>query len=256
MASEAQVLANRRNAEKSTGPRTTEGKATSSQNAVKHGLLAQRCVIRTEDPEEFDAFRTQMLGQLAPAGAMETVLAERIVSLSWRLKRVERMQNEALDCLLAEEGESGELGSFEPTGDPALGRAVVKDFGGDRALERLMVYERRIEHSLYKTISELDRMKMLGSFDAEERRRYRDLMYGNQGAGGRDQGTGVGRPYSARPDLNPDPRTPAPDPRPLTPAFKTNPIPAGSEAWRARPAGVGAPSSAQADSACCVTTAG
>ena len=46
-------------------------------------------------------FREQMLGELSPAGSMETVLAERIVSLSWRLKRAERMQDEALDCLLA-----------------------------------------------------------------------------------------------------------------------------------------------------------
>ncbi len=173
MASEAQVLANRRNAEKSTGPRTVEGKAVASQNAVRHGLLAERCVIRTEDPEEFDAFREQMLGELDPAGPIETVLAERIVSLSWRLKRAERMQNEALDCLLAQDGvdsggESGELGSFEQAGDPALGRVAVKDFGHERALERLMVYERRIEHSLYRTMNELHRMKLLRPFDADE----------------------------------------------------------------------------------------
>lgn len=235
MASEAQILANRRNAEKSTGPRTVEGKAAASQNAVKHGLLARRCVINSEDPEEFDAFREQMLGQLAPAGPMETVLAERIVSLSWRLKRAERMQDEVLDCLLAEEGESGELGSFEQAGDPALGRAAVKDFAGDRTLERLMVYERRVENSLYKAISELDRIKMLGSFNAEERNRYRELAY-------------------------PDPRpvggpVPTVTPRGVT-TNRTNPIPAGAEAWRTHPAGVGAAFSGPPDSACRVTAAG
>jgi hypothetical protein len=174
MASLAQIYANRRNAEKSTGPQTVEGKAASSQNAVKHGLLARQDVIRTEDQGEFDSHREQMLRELNPAGPMETVLAERIVSLSWRLKRAERMQNEALDCLLAQEAagsdrESGELGSFEQTGESALGRAVVKDFAGDRALERLMVYERRIEHSLYRTMSELHRMKLLRPFDADDR---------------------------------------------------------------------------------------
>jgi hypothetical protein len=181
MASLAQILANRRNAEKSTGPQTPKGKAAASQNAVKHGLLGKRDVIRTEDQGEFDSHREQMLAELNPAGPMETVLAERIVSLSWRLKRVERMQNEALDCLLAEDAsgpaaESGELGSFVQTadldgGDPglALGRVVVKDFAGDRALDWLLVYERRIEHSLYRTISELDRMKLLRPFDADDR---------------------------------------------------------------------------------------
>jgi len=179
MASLAQIYANRRNAEKSTGSQTAEGKAASSQNAVKHGLLARQDVIRTEDQGEFDSHREQMLRELNPAGPMETVLAERIVSLSWRLKRAERMQNEALDCLLAQEaagsdGEADELGSFEQTsgsdgGDSALGWAVVKDFAGDRALERLMVYERRIEHSLYRTMSELHRMKLLRPFDADDR---------------------------------------------------------------------------------------
>ena len=127
------------------------------------------------------------------------------------------------------------MGSFEQTGDPALGRAVVKDFAGDRALERLMVYERRIENSLYRTISELDRMKMLGSFNAEERSRYRELAY-------RDP----------RPAGGPLPTV---TPRGVT-TNRTNPIPAGAEAWRARPAGVGAAFSGPPDSACRVTSAG
>jgi hypothetical protein len=179
MASEAQILANRRNAEKSTGPRTEEGKVASSQNAVKHGLLAARNVISSEDPDEFDCHRQLMLAQLDPAGPIERVLAERIVSLSWRLKRVERMQNEALDCLMGEdvarsEGEAGELGSFVQADDLTLGRAAVKDFGNERVLERLMVYERRIEHSLYRTMNELHRMKLLRPFDRDDRVRRPD----------------------------------------------------------------------------------
>ena len=143
MASEAQILANRRNAEKSTGPRTQEGKSASSQNAVTHGLTARQDVICVEDYEAFERHREQMMGELAPLGPVETMLAERAVSLSWRLKRAERMQNEALDCLLAQD--TDELGSFSQTadpgdGDPALGRVVVKDFAAERVLERLMMY--------------------------------------------------------------------------------------------------------------------
>jgi hypothetical protein len=71
-----------------------------------------------------------MWAELRPAGPMETVPAERIVSLSWRLKRAERMQNEALDCLLSQDAgesaaEAGELGSFAQDDDPVLGRAPV-----------------------------------------------------------------------------------------------------------------------------------
>jgi hypothetical protein len=102
-----------------------------------------------------------------------------------------------------------------------------------------MVYERRIEHSLSKTISELDRMKMLGSFNAEERNRYRDLMYREPGFGGR-------------------PATPVPPHGPTTngPLCKTNPIPAGADVWRTHPAGGGAAFSGPPDSACRVTSAG
>ncbi len=187
MASAAQILANRRNAEKSTGPRTEEGKAISSQNAVTHGLLARRDVISGEDPAEFDVFREEMLGELSPAGPMETVLAERIVSLSWRLKRVERMQNAALDGLFVEEnaaldGENAELGSFGQNGDAVLGRAVVKDFGVGRALERLMMYERRIEHSLYRTMNELRTLKMGRRMRREEEAARRWNMEHSSGA--------------------------------------------------------------------------
>jgi hypothetical protein len=233
MASEAQILANRRNAQQSTGPRTEEGKAASSQNAVKHGLLGKRDVISSEDPEEFDGFREQMLRELNPAGPMETVLAERIVSLSWRLKRAERMQNEALDCLLAQEvagsdGESGELGSFEQTsdsdgGDSALGRAVVKDFAGDKALERLMVYERRIEHSLYRTMSELHRMKLLRPFDSDGRARPPEPLV--RGSGVSSFGCEV--PSGSLPTSNFTLNTPRGTPHGVTtngPSFKTNPM--------------------------------
>ena len=48
MATDAQILANRLNAQKSTGPRTIEGKAAVLQNAVKHGLLAERDIISSE----------------------------------------------------------------------------------------------------------------------------------------------------------------------------------------------------------------
>ncbi|MBN2128115.1 MAG: hypothetical protein JW741_01410, partial [Sedimentisphaerales bacterium] len=90
MVTEAQMAANRLNAQKSTGPRTAEGKAKVAQNAVKHGLLARDAVIRGEDPDEFALFRDEMLDELAPVGALESMLAGRIVGLAWRLRRAER----------------------------------------------------------------------------------------------------------------------------------------------------------------------
>ena len=174
MASVAQIQANRLNAQKSTGPRTPEGKERASRNALKHGLLAREAVIAGEDPEEFELYRDGMLQELSPAGAVETMLAERVVGLSWRLLRAERLQNAAFAAL--DDGEPTELldarleewkqlkGSAWDRGicgvideDAALGQVVVEDFGGARVLDRLLMYERRIESSLYRTMAELRR---------------------------------------------------------------------------------------------------
>ncbi len=162
MATKAQVAANRRNAEKSTGPCTPEGKATVAQNAVKHGLSGRLDVIQGEDQAQFERHREALLAELKPRGAVETLLAERVVSLSWRLERVERMQNEVLDVLLAKEStllarqaRSTIPGKVAEEDGLDLGRAVIKDFANSRVLDRLMMYERRMEHSLLKTLNDL-----------------------------------------------------------------------------------------------------
>jgi len=174
MASVAQIQANRLNAQKSTGPRTPEGKERASRNAIKHGLLAREAVIQGEDPEEFEVYREEMLLELTPAGVVEAMLAERVVGLSWRLRRAERLQNAAFAAL--DDGEPTDLlqarheewkqikGSEWDRGisgvvdeDAALGEVVVDDFAGARVLDRLLMYERRIESSLYRTMAQLRR---------------------------------------------------------------------------------------------------
>jgi len=183
MATEAQIRSNRRNAQKSTGPRTSEGKAAVSQNSVLHGLSARQAIISSESQAEFDLYRERMLSELAPASPMESMLAERIVTLSWRLKRVCRIQNQVIDALNAD-NTSGPLAKLKQslffknldqsqagpsTSDAhlALGRMAIKDFANARVLDRLLMYERRIEHSLYKTILELQRLNLIRKLDPE-----------------------------------------------------------------------------------------
>ena len=181
MSTEAQTLANRRNAQKSTGPRTNDGKAAVSQNAVKHGLLTRHDVISSESQADFDLYRDQMLAELAPVSPMESMLAERIVTLSWRLKRASRIQNQVIDALNARNTSSpltklaqslsfnvagkslSNAGGFN--GELALGRLAIKDFSSARVLDRLLMYERRIEHSLYKTLLELQRLNLIRKLD-------------------------------------------------------------------------------------------
>jgi hypothetical protein len=92
MASEAQVAANRRNAGKSTGPRTAAGRAVASQNALRHGLTAEQVVLFDEQPEDLARFRDELRAALDPADEMEEQLAERIMLCAWRLRRAARLE--------------------------------------------------------------------------------------------------------------------------------------------------------------------
>ena len=72
MTTKRQILANRRNAKRSTGPKTAEGKRRCSQNAISHGLLSRETLLDGEDPEVFAAVWDQLLGELQPEGELET----------------------------------------------------------------------------------------------------------------------------------------------------------------------------------------
>jgi hypothetical protein len=71
--------------------RTSEGKARSAKNALKHGLRAQKhVVLPAEDAAAFAAHEAALMEELAPEGALQTVLAKRIVAATWRLERAEK----------------------------------------------------------------------------------------------------------------------------------------------------------------------
>lgn len=92
MASDRQNAANRRNALKSTGPRTREGKAKSARNSLKHGLLAQPALLPDEDETEFSEFVEDWIRELEPVGVRENVLAEQIVMQAWSVRRFWRVE--------------------------------------------------------------------------------------------------------------------------------------------------------------------
>ncbi len=155
MTTEAQIEANRANAQKSTGPRTPEGKAAVSRNAITHGLLARAGVLPGEDEHEFAAHREGLLQQLRPGAPLEEVLADQIVDLSWRLQRAGRDQELAYAALYAKYTEDQPQPQEPDAWPAALGRMIVEDFCGAAVLERLQRYERRIESSFYKALKEL-----------------------------------------------------------------------------------------------------
>ena len=88
MATAKQLDANRRNAQKSTGPRTDLGKETSSRNALTHGLTAVHPFFEGEDPAQFDELRSSLEDQVQPVTALERLLVNRMAATAWRLGRV------------------------------------------------------------------------------------------------------------------------------------------------------------------------
>jgi hypothetical protein len=101
MSTQDQLDANRTNAQSSTGPKTDAGKAASSQNAVKHGLFAKNDVISGEDLARYEEHRTNIYDEYFPTTPTESVLTQRIASLTWRLMRADRLQATVINTLVA-----------------------------------------------------------------------------------------------------------------------------------------------------------
>jgi hypothetical protein len=107
-ATSARAAASRANGAKSKGPKSPEGKARSSQNALRHGLCAKKFLLLPDDSRaQFAALETALLEDLAPEGAVQILLAHRLIAAAWRLQRADRLELELLcarDALGADGG--------------------------------------------------------------------------------------------------------------------------------------------------------
>ncbi len=98
MTTEKQLQANRTNALVSTGPTTAAGKAIVATNAVKLGVYSTSPVVKgLETAPQWEEYRDGILAALAPVGALELALAERVAGCLWRLRRVTRAESAAVE---------------------------------------------------------------------------------------------------------------------------------------------------------------
>jgi len=164
MTSDAKIEANRRNAAKSTGPKTAEGKASSKMNALKHGLLSEAALLPDENEDQFDAFREGMLRQLQPVGELEELLADRVVATAWRLLRAARIEVQVLERnqynlpradLMARGGHHEDVGY-----------AFFNDARGPDCLGKLSRYESALERGFYRALHELQRLQSVRAGEA------------------------------------------------------------------------------------------
>ena len=92
MTSYRQIEANRRNALKSTGPKTEAGKLASRRNAVRHGLTAETVIGTLEDAEDYKTFEAAIIADYDAQSAVERELVLRLASILWRLRRATTME--------------------------------------------------------------------------------------------------------------------------------------------------------------------
>src|SRR5947209_4445003 len=96
MATLAQLRANRNNARRSTGARTPEGKARSSQNALKHGLTALRIVLPGENAEAFQELRADLVNDYEALTTADSILLDQFAQHTWRLHRARGYESSLL----------------------------------------------------------------------------------------------------------------------------------------------------------------
>ena len=151
MTSEKKAQANRRNALKSTGPRTPEGKSAVRLNALRHGLLSEEILLPGEDEEALRKLDEHLRTELQPVGELENLLIDRVVSAYWRLRRLGRVE-----AGIFNRESYGDVGDLDAS---ALGLSFIRDGNGANAFSKLSRYEAGIERSLYKALHELQRLQ-------------------------------------------------------------------------------------------------
>src|SRR5579884_4034633 len=139
---------NRANAQKSTGPKTEQGQAVSSQNAFKHGIYSKAVIIPGEDPAKFEALRADLAAEHRPVGITEEMLVNEIAQHYWRMKRYRTLEAQ----MYKSKGENAEGGVALDTAN------LVKciDLGLFTSIQRAL---NSAERSFYKALKTLREMQ-------------------------------------------------------------------------------------------------
>jgi hypothetical protein len=151
MSTPAQHAANIQNSRQSTGPRTEQGKAASSQNARKHSLTSKQVVIKGESIEEFEDLKRSLYADHKPANTTEQLLVNEIAENYWRLMRARRAEAEYLD------------------------REFESAFTGDSTeLDKIRRYMTSIERAWHRAIIQLEKTQSARIVKEEAERRQEE----------------------------------------------------------------------------------
>ncbi len=181
--SQQQADSNRRNAQKSTGPRTPEGKAASSRNGLTHGLSGDKhFILEGEDPEAFLRLLQDLHDHLRPVGDSEEMVVQRIAAAQWRLDRafaletgiyreesviltrMDRKRQTDHEFYMNRDGKHTPPDPHEP--DDLLARAFMEGGKGPDNFTRLARYETAIERSIERGMKHLKALQAVRNAQA------------------------------------------------------------------------------------------
>jgi hypothetical protein len=157
--SQKQLDANRRNALKSTGPRTPQGKAAVRLNALKHGLHAQELVISPEEQAEYDRNLDAFLDDLHPDVPAGTALVRQIAETSWRIALLRAYETQLLNEYLRKLKPSLKKKYRNLTPRQRLAAAFQSDAAGPRSLDRLSLQAAQLERAFYRALHDFQSLQ-------------------------------------------------------------------------------------------------
>jgi hypothetical protein len=132
--SPAKIKANRKNATRSTGPRTGEGKARTSLNGLSHGLTGQTVLMPYEDREEYEAFIAETIAGFQPESDRERELIAAVADHQWRIRRVRAIEE-------------------------SIFASGMETPDGINEIALLSLYESRIRRTMDKSLAEFDSLR-------------------------------------------------------------------------------------------------
>lgn len=146
MTSEKQIASNRRNAFLG-GPKTNRGKAAVRLNALSHGIFTRELLLQGEDASLLAGLRHNLIRELQPEGELEAALVDRLVSSTWRLRRVIRSGTKVSPKYFMA-GENRDANDF----------AFAVDYRFS-AWQLILKYETTVENQIYTAMRELARLQ-------------------------------------------------------------------------------------------------
>ena len=150
MATIQQIEANRLNAQKSTGPRSVEGKAVSCFNAIKTGIDAKSQIVRGEDPADLQTLTAEYRERWQPATPEQRLLVDTLIDCEWLLRRFRKAEAQLWQCKM----QKAEIWKPDPR--------CLLGLGFDYGCEQFSRLQRRIDstsRNYHRALKELQRLE-------------------------------------------------------------------------------------------------